>query len=122
MTQKRQLLGRRGEEIAKRFIKRQGYKILEQNYRCPLGELDIIAEDHGVLAFVEVKTRVSADFGPPQAAVTPAKQKKIAQIAQNYLSHKGLWGVDCRFDVVAISLSADGQVEQLELIKDAFQV
>jgi putative endonuclease len=122
MTKKRQILGKRGEGLAEKFIKRQGYKILESNYRCPLGELDIIADDHGILAFIEVKTRKTGDFGPPQSAVTPTKQQKMAQVAQNYLAHKTLWGVDCRFDVVAVSLSADGEVAQIELIKDAFRL
>ncbi len=122
MSKKRQLLGKQGERVAEKFIKRRGYKVLELNYRCALGELDIIAEDHGVLIFVEVKTRLTTGFGVPQAAVTPAKQQKMAQIAQNYLAHKELWGVDCRFDVVAVSLTNDGQLEQIELIKDAFQL
>ncbi len=122
MSNKCQVLGKQGERVAEKFIKRQGYKILERNYRCALGELDIIAEDHSVLVFVEVKTRTSADFGVPQAAVTHAKQRKIAQIAQNYLAHKELWGVDCRFDVVAVSLTNDGRIDKFELIKDAFQL
>jgi putative endonuclease len=122
MSKKSKLLGKRGEELAGKFLKRKGYKIIEFNYRCPLGELDIVAEDHGVLVFVEVKTRHSAEFGPPQAAVTLTKQQRIARIAQNYLAHKELWGVDCRFDVVAISHAADNQAEQIELIKDAFRL
>ncbi len=116
-------LGKQGEGLAEKYLKRQGYKIIEANYRCSLGELDIIANDRGVLVFVEVKTRVSATQGLPQEAVTPAKQRKIGQIALNYLSQHGLQDkVDCRFDVVAIHLSTEGKTDRIELIKNAFQV
>jgi putative endonuclease len=121
MSRKRLLLGRRGERVAEKYIKRRGYKIIERNYRCSFGELDLIAEDRGVLVFVEVKARAADEFGVPQAAGTQAKQHKMAQLAQNYLAHKGLGDVDCRFDVVAVSM-ADGEVKEVELIKDAFQV
>ncbi len=122
MSFRRLILGKRGEGLAEKYLKKQGYQIIQTNYRCSLGELDIIANDHGILVFAEVKTRVSETHGPPQAAVTPVKQRKLGQIAQSYLSFHELHRVDCRFDVVAIHLSAKGKVDRVELIKDAFQV
>ncbi len=115
-------MGKQGEGIAVKFLRRKGYKIIEKNYRCALGEMDIIAEDSGVLSFIEVKTRISTEFGSPQAAVGVSKQKKIIKTAQNYLTHKGLHGIDCRFDVVAVRFSAKQHLENIELIKNAFQV
>src|SRR5947209_7314149 len=69
-------IGRRGEEAAAEQLKAAGYRILARNYRCPSGEIDLVAEERGVLVFVEVKTRSSAAYGSPRDAVTPAKRRK----------------------------------------------
>ena len=69
-------LGKQGEEIALRFLKKKGYRIIQTNYSCKLGEVDIVAKEKDTLVFIEVKTRTSLAFGPPQLAVTPAKQTK----------------------------------------------
>jgi putative endonuclease len=115
---KRRELGQKGEEIALRFLKKNGYRILERNYVCRMGEVDIIAREKDTFAFIEVKTRRSTAFGPPQLAVNPAKQMQLSKVALHFLKAKGLEEAKARFDVVAILLGSKG--EEIELIKDAF--
>ena len=83
-------LGKKGEEKALRFLKKKGYRIIEQNYVCNLGEMDIIAKEKDTLVFVEVKTRTSMAFGPPQLAVTPFKQRQLSKVALHFLKEKKL--------------------------------
>ena len=97
-------LGKYGEDIACKFLIKLGYKIIERNYRFGKGEIDIIADDNGTLVFVEVKTRENLNFGPPELAVTKAKQNQIRKIASAYLYEKGINDTLCRMDVVAILL------------------
>jgi putative endonuclease len=113
-------LGKKGEELALRFLKKRGYRIIERNYVCKMGEMDIIAREKDTLTFVEVKTRTSTTFGPPQLAVTPSKQKQLSKIALHFLKEKQLEDVKARFDVVAILLGPKG--EEIELIKNAFDL
>ncbi len=85
-----------------------------------MGEMDIIAKEKDTLAFIEVKTRTSMRFGPPQLAVNASKKRKLSKVAFNYLNDKRLNDVKARFDVVAILL---GPVEEeIDLIKDAFDL
>ncbi len=74
-------LGKKGEELALRFLKKRGYRIIEKNYVCKMGEMDIIAKEKDTLVFVEVKTRTSTTFGPPQLAVNPTKQMQLSKVA-----------------------------------------
>jgi len=113
-------LGKKGEEKALRFLKKRGYRIIEQNYVCKMGEMDIIAKEKDTLVFVEVKTRTSMAFGPPQLAVTKFKQRQLSKVALNFLKEKRLEDVKARFDVVAILLAPEG--EEIELIRDAFDL
>ena len=113
-------LGKRGEEVALRFLKKRRYRIIEKNYVCKLGEMDIIAKEKDTLAFIEVKTRTSTAFGPPQLAVNLSKQRQLSKVALNYLKEKHLEDVKARFDVVAILLGQKG--EEIELIRDAFEL
>ena len=113
-------LGKRGEDLALRFLKKKGYKIVERNYICKMGEMDIIAQEKDTLVFVEVKTRTSTAFGPPQLAVNSAKQMQLSKVALNFLKEKRLEDIKARFDVVAIVLRPSG--EEIELIKDAFDL
>ena len=113
-------LGRKGEEKALRFLKKKGYRIVEQNYVCNLGEMDIIAKEKDTLVFVEVKTRTSMTFGPPQLAVTQFKQRQLSKVALYFLKEKKLEDIKARFDVVAILLPPEK--EQIELIRDAFDL
>lgn len=94
--------GALGEEQAARYLQQKGWTIKERNFSAPAGEIDIIAQDKKTLVFVEVKTRAYRAYGGPLAAVTPAKQKKIAQTALAYLKAKGLKFDSIRFDVLCV--------------------
>jgi len=113
-------LGQKGEEFALRFLKKRGYQIIQKNYVCKMGEMDIIAKEKDTLVFIEVKTRTSTTFGPPQLAVNPKKQSQMSKVALNFLKEKKLEDVKARFDVVAILLGPRG--EEIELIRDAFDL
>lgn len=112
-------LGAAGEELAARHLKKMGFAILEKNYRCPLGELDLIARKGPLLVFVEVKTRRSQHYGPPQTAVTMRKQQKIIRLAQLYIKQKKLYDLKCRFDVIAVHWNDDDR-PQIKHIPAAF--
>ena len=113
-------LGKKGEDLALRFLKKGGYQIIERNYVCKMGEMDIIAREKDILAFIEVKTRTSTTFGPPQLAVNPKKQSQMSKVALYFLKEKKLEDAKARFDVVAILLGPKGA--EIELIKDAFDL
>jgi putative endonuclease len=119
MTELRQEVGRAGEEVAVQYLCQQGYRILERNYRCRFGEIDLIARDGRMLAFVEVKTRRSQKYGPAAAAVTLVKQRHLIKASQTYLFQRKKTDECCRFDVVTVEM--DVQPPHIELIKDAFQ-
>lgn len=114
-------LGKDGEAFAAEFLKARGYAVLESNYRTPVGEMDIIAEECGVTCFIEVKTRQD-DGWDAFEAVDKRKQYKLRRVAQQYLLDKfATEDVAARFDVLGIRSAADGTLEG-ELIKDAFGV
>jgi putative endonuclease len=112
--------GARGESLAVKALKKKGYKILEKNYRSKLGEIDVIARDGDVLAFVEVKARRTDRFGDPKLAVTPQKQRKISMVALEYLKKTDQIEKGGRFDVVAIRLLPGKPA--IEIIKNAFEL
>ena len=112
--------GKKGEDAAASFLAKEGYKIIERNFRCPLGEIDIVALDKGVLVFVEVKTRSSNKFGLPEEAVNRRKQHQMAKAAQFYISRKKLFNSPARVDVVAVILS-DEKIE-VRVIRNAFDL
>ncbi len=120
MLNKRQQFGKDSESLAAKHLKKNGYKILEQNYRNKLGEIDIIAKEKGTLVFVEVKARKTHVFGNPKWAVTPKKQRKISMVALYYLKAANKTHVKARFDVVSLSLAKDNP--QIEIIKNAFEL
>jgi len=97
----RDALGPRGENVAARYLRDQGYKILERNFRCELGEVDIIARDGRTLVFAEVKTR-EYDDPTPEEQVNQDKQHQLTKAAKFYLSRYGIPQPPARFDVVAI--------------------
>lgn len=94
-------LGDRGENVAARYLRNQGYKILLRNYRCDLGEIDIVARDGKTLVFVEVKTRVYDDPAPEEQ-VNTAKQHQLGKAAKFFLTRYGIPQPPARFDVVAV--------------------
>ncbi|UCH01083.1 MAG: YraN family protein [Deltaproteobacteria bacterium] len=120
MTKERITLGRLGEDLARERLKDLGYRILKTNYRCPLGEIDLVARDGDVLVFVEIKTRKNESLGQVKEAVTRRKQSQLSKVALAYMKSNNLWRSKARFDVVAIRL-IDGKRE-IEIIKDAFEL
>ncbi len=115
----RQGLGRLGERLAAEKLVDCGYRILERNFRCQHGEIDIVAEDEQDLVFVEVKTRRGNSFGRPEEAVTVRKQRKIVQVATYYLDLHACFERSWRVDVVAVQLSAGGKLEEIRLYQHA---
>jgi putative endonuclease len=103
----RQALGERGEELACGELLRRGYAILARRYRTRFGEIDIVARDGDVTVFVEVKARDGDRFGDGAEAVTAWKQRRIANMAVDYLARHRLHDKPCRFDVVAIDVSTE---------------
>ncbi|MSR77079.1 MAG: YraN family protein [Candidatus Omnitrophica bacterium] len=104
----RYTLGDRGEAAACSYLKKQGYKILEKNYRCTIGEIDLIVQKDGRIIFVEIKTRSNDHFGRPEESVHAAKQKKLIRLAQWYLkTHPSFASQPAGFDVIAVSGSLD---------------
>lgn len=111
--------GQRWEALAAKRLVAAGYAILERNFRGRTGEIDLVAEEEGVLCFVEVKGRSGTGFGHPAEAVTADKQRRIARAAQEYLRRRRLpSSTRCRFDVVAI-LDA-GEKPEVTVLRDAF--
>lgn len=103
--------GKVGESLALEYLKKNKYKILEINFTCKIGEIDIIAMKKKQYIFVEVKNRSSDRFGMPREAVNYYKQQKIRQVAQLYLKMKHKEDADCQFDVVEI---LDGEINHIE--------
>ncbi|MBI3013814.1 MAG: YraN family protein [Candidatus Tectomicrobia bacterium] len=101
-------------------LARRGYRIVERNYRCRWGEIDIIARDGETLVFVEVKAKRSGDFLPPTFAVTSRKQRTLVKVATDYLIRKKLFQTPCRFDVVSVIWPAGGE-PKWEIIAGAFE-
>lgn len=111
-------LGKKGEEIAHKFLEEAGFRIIEKNFRSKIGELDLIAVDGDTLVFVEVKTRFSEEFGPPEEAVTPNKLRTIARVGEYYKSLHEDTPDAMRIDVVAIDFEPDGRLKRVDLIKN----
>ena len=116
---RRQILGEAGEKLACAELQRRGYAILARRYRTRFGEIDIVARDGTTTVFVEVKSRLSDDFGGGADAVTAWKQRKVTRMAIDYLARHGLHDRPCRFDVVTVDL-VDG-LPQVEVFADAFE-
>jgi putative endonuclease len=118
----RRALGRRGEDLAAQALLARGYDIIERNWRCRAGEVDLIAEHQGVRVFVEVRTRRGRAFGTPEESITPKKCARLIEVAMTYLSERGLDDVDWRIDVVAIEMGRDGQARRVTVIPNAVQM
>jgi putative endonuclease len=95
-------MARRGEALAALFLRLKGYRIEARNWRCPLGELDIVAWDRDTLVFVEVKARSGTSAGAPEEAVDRRKQARLVRLAQAYLARCRGPTPPCRFDVIAV--------------------
>lgn len=119
--------GRLGEDEAIRWLKARGYRIVERNYQCRLGEIDVVAMEGEVLCFVEIKARATRAFGTAIEAVSLAKQRKIARVASWYLS-RARTDAPCRFDVLALDLeeapagASSPAGWRFQLVRDAFRL
>jgi len=120
LTKERLSLGRFGEDLAFTEIKGLGYKKIIRNYRCPLGEVDLIAVDGDTLVFIEVKTRKGRSLAYAKEAVNAKKRRQLSKVALFYMKSNKLNGAKARFDVVAVSLA--GGEQQVEVIRNAFEL
>jgi putative endonuclease len=114
------VLGKSGENYACWELERLGYEILDRRYRTRMGEIDIVARDGEVLAFIEVKARRSARFGPPAEAVGAQKRHKLMQMASCYIFDRRLSNARCRFDVVSVTFGAGERRPKIAVFKGAF--
>jgi len=116
---KRRDTGILGEKLARDFLEKRSYHIVETNYRCPEGEIDIVAGHKDYLVFVEVRTKKSLEFGSPEESITPAKKERMKAAAFHYLqihdNLPSLW----RIDVVVLELDQKGKPSRIELIENA---
>ncbi len=119
MSFARQRLGERGETLACQALEARGYHLLHRRYRTRYGELDIVAQDAGVLVFVEVRARTSGRFGHPAGTVDAQKQQRVAAMAEAYLGLERQHHRVCRFDVVAVE--TDVEPPRVTIYPDAFR-
>lgn len=121
MYMNREEVGKLGEELARKFLKKRGYRIRETNFHCRGGEIDIVAQQKDYLVFIEVRTKSSLEFGTPEESITQSKKEKLVASALAYINaHQNLpplW----RIDVVAIEVNQKGKAKRIELIQNAIQ-
>lgn len=120
MTRARIELGSWGEDLAVKTIRGLGYRKIVRNYRCPLGEVDLIAKDGDTLVFIEIKTRRTAAPGYAKEAVNVRKQRRLSQVALAYMKANGCMETRARFDVVAIGFR-EGR-PAVEVVRNAFDL
>lgn len=114
------ILGAFGEDTACEYLGKCGYKVLQRNFGCRVGEIDIIAFQGDTIVFIEVKTRSSQRYGLPSEAVSKTKQQRMVKTALYYMQKYKLLDYMCRFDVIEIIIDDEGNY-QINLITDAFQ-
>lgn len=115
---RKHVLGLYGEKVAGQYLQSLGYEILERNWRCSLGEIDLIARDHARYVFVEVKTRNGAGFGHPFEAITEIKLGRLRKLVSEWCRSRQLSGIDVRIDAVSVLVNR-GKIE-LEHLKQVF--
>jgi len=116
---KRRNVGILGEKLARDFLKKRGYRILESNYRCREGEVDIVTRHKDSLVFVEVRTKRSLEFGSPEESITPTKMEKLRAVAAHYQQTHDNLPASWRIDVVAVEMDQKGKLLRIELIENA---
>ena len=115
-------IGALGEDISESYLKNLGYKILDKNFRCKCGEIDLIAVIKGYICFIEVKTRCGLTFGMPAESVSSSKQHKIYKTAEVYIMKKNIYDFNFRFDVIEVILNNSNNDFLVNHIEDAFQL
>jgi putative endonuclease len=119
MADARRSLGQAAEAAAIAYLTGAGLRVMDRNVRFALGEIDVVCRDEDVWVFVEVKCRHARWGDAPSAAVAWQKQRRLTRLAQLYLKWRGLHGVRCRFDVVAVTVADDGS-QRVRHLADAF--
>ena len=123
MHELNKIIGDLGEDFATKYLIKNNYKIIERNFRCKIGEIDIIARNENYFCFIEVKTRHGIYYGTPAQAVNYTKQHKIIMCAQFYILKMKLYeNFNYRFDIVEIVLDKSDRINNIKLHKDAFQL
>jgi putative endonuclease len=118
-TARRRRVWHAGERAAWEAYRRRGYRLLARNWRCPLGEIDLVVSREDVVVVCEVKTRTSTTMGPPHEAVHAAKQHKVRILADAFLAARGLREARCRLDVASVLILPDGRAD-VRVFEDAF--
>ncbi len=113
-------IGAIGEEIVVSLLEEKGVTVLERNFRCRFGEIDVIARDGDKLVFIEVKTRKSRKYGVPEEAVDYRKQRKLRSLAAYYLAKHAVRASGCRFDVYSVCLNKDDTLESVRVLENCF--
>ncbi|MDO4534731.1 MAG: YraN family protein [Clostridium perfringens] len=115
-------IGDLGEELSIKYLENNNYKILDKNFRCKNGEIDIIAIKNSIISFVEVKSRFFTSFGKPRESITYSKQLKIINSAKYYVFKNDFYNYNIRFDVIEIIFDLNSTNYTLNYIKDAFRL
>jgi putative endonuclease len=118
---KRSETGLLGEKLAQAFLKKKGYRILETNYRCRYGEIDIVARQGDRLVFAEVRTKNNLKFGTPEESISYTKMQHMEQAAECYVQEHQAEGLNWRIDLIAVELDADRRVQRIEQIENVLQ-
>jgi len=113
-------LGRLGERLAARFLRRQGYRILERNFRSKFGEVDVVALEGEVLCFVEVRTRSGRPYAPIEETVTARKQQRVRRAAADFMRRNSWIDIDLRCDVVCVEVEEGARKPRISLLRGAF--
>jgi putative endonuclease len=117
----RKTTGQTGEELAQAFLKQKGYRVLQTNYRCARGEIDIIASQRDCLVFVEVRTKSNLEYGTPEESITPTKMRHMGNCALNYLQNLKSQPKAWRIDLIAVELEPSGKLKRLEQIENVLE-
>lgn len=117
----RMQLGQRGEQLAVTQLQARGYTLIERNYRCAVGEIDVVTQRGAQWVFVEVRARRGQGFGTPEESLTPRKRAHLVAAAQHYLQAHALENVDWRIDFVAVAFSPTGELLRVDIIENAVQ-
>lgn len=117
----RREVGKLGEKLAQKFLRKRGYRIRETNFHSREGEIDIVAEQKDYLVFVEVRTKSNLDFGTPEESITSAKKQRLIRSAWSYISTHQKLPLLWRIDFVAVEIDQRGRTKRIELIENAVE-
>ena len=121
MGSSRQELGLLGEDTAVKALKARGHVIVDRNWRCPAGEVDIVARNDSTWLFVEVRTRTGSAFGTPEESLTRDKQDRMVSVAEHYLADHNLGDVDYQLDLVAVEVDHAGDIVRVDLLENVIE-